>query len=357
MKSSCVFAESDLWQHLDGLTKPPRSLGQLERLAARLGAIQQTLSPLTKPRRLVLFVADHGVVAEGVSAWPVEVTGQMIDNILAGGAASSVLAKASETQLKLVDAGALSGGSEIDGASTTIAYRQARIRAGSRNLYHEPALTVDEFEAALQVGRDEAAFALEDGITVVGCGEMGIGNTTSAACLTMLLADVPWQQAVGRGAGAGDEVFFTKQHVVRSAAERARRAEAARSCRLIASVAGLEIAAMAGFFLAAHETGMTILLDGYVTTAAALIAETLAPGCAGSMIASHLSAEPGHRRALQTLGLSPFLEWDLRLGEGTGALLLMPLLDAAAAICSQMSTLGEMGIAISDAGRTPEADR
>lgn len=345
-----TLADGRIWQHLDQLTKPPRSLGRLEELAARLCAVQQTLAPVTNPRRVVLFAADHGVVAEGVSAWPAEVTGRMIDNIRTGGAASSVLADSTGTQLRLIDVGALSGGLEIDNLSSAVAYQKTRIRAGSRNLYREPALSDEEFHRALRIGRDEALRARGDGIAVVACGEMGIGNTTPAACLTVLLADIPVDEAVGRGAGAGDDVLHTKQRVVRSAVERVRRAGATRSPHAIAAVAGLEIVSMAGFFLGAREAGMTIVLDGYVTTAAALIAETLAPGCAQSMIASHLSVEPGHRGALKALDLSPFLHWDLRLGEGTGALLLMPLLDAAAAICNQMRTLDELGIA-------PEVDR
>ncbi len=312
--------------------------------------IQQTLSPITKPRRLVLFVADHGVVAEGVSAWPAEVTGLMIDNIRQGGAASSVLASEANADLRLVDVGACSGGLELSGPADQIVYRKQRIRAGSRNLHLEPAVSDGEYEQALQIGRAEAILAQREDMSVVACGEMGIGNTTSAACLTMLLADVPLNEAVGRGAGADDQVLRTKQQVVGAAVERARGSYAVSSRQAIASVAGLEIVAMAGFFVAAHEAGMTILLDGYVTTAAALIAQSLAPGCAQSMIASHLSAEPGHRGALQKLGLSPFLTWDLRLGEGTGALLLLPLLDAAAAMCGRMRTLAEMGIA-------PEAPR
>lgn len=322
----------------------------MEELAVRLCSIQQTLTPVTSPRRVVLFVADHGVVAEGVSAWPAEVTGRMIDNIRGGGAASSILAGTAGAELRLVDVGALSGGAEIDNPAPVISYRRARIRAGSRNLYHEPALSLEEFSDALQIGREEAVRAYEDGIAVVACGEMGIGNTTSAACLTMLLADLSLEQSVGRGAGAGEEVLSRKQHVVGSAVERARRGDAGRSEQAIASLAGLEIAAMAGFFLGARESGLTIVLDGYVTTAAALIAETLEPGCVTSMIAAHLSAEPGHQGTLEFLGLTPFLEWDLRLGEGTGALLLMPLLDAAAAICSRMRTLDDLGIAPERAG-------
>lgn len=316
----------------------------MEDLAARLCEIQQTLAPLTNPRRVVLFAADHGVVVEGVSAWPAEVTGRMIDNIRGGGAASSVLAAASRTELRVVDVGATSGGLEIEYPAPEIAYRRERIRAGSRNLFREPALSGDEFDRALQIGREEAALAAENSIAVVACGEMGIGNTTSAACLTMLLANVPVTDAVGRGAGSGDRVLRTKRRVVRTAVERAQAFKTAGSRQAMASVAGLEIVAMAGFFLAAHETGMTILLDGYVTTAAALIAHKIMPGCERSMIASHLSAEPGHRGALSALGLSPFLTWDLRLGEGTGALLLMPLLDAAAAMSGRMRTLAELRI-------------
>lgn len=339
------IGESEIWQHLDQLTKPPRSLGLLEELAARLCAIQQTLAPVTRPRRLVLFAADHGVVAEGVSAWPAEVTGQMIANIRSGGAASSVLANTTETQLRLVDVGSLSGPSAATAASSAISYRDARIRAGSHNLFREPAVRPEEFARALQIGREEALRAVEDGIALVACGEMGIGNTTAAACLTMLLAGVPVEQAVGRGAGADDRVLARKQAVVQTAVERVCNADAARSEPAIAALAGLEIVAMAGFYLGARQAGLTIVLDGYVTTAAALIAETLEPGCSEAMIASHLSVEPGHRRALEFLRLRPYLDWQLRLGEGTGGLLLMPMIDAAAAICSRMRTLAELGIA------------
>lgn len=343
-----MLAEGLIWQHLDQLTKPPRSLGRLEELAARLCEIQQTLSPVTRPRRMVLFAADHGVVAEGVSAWPAEVTGLMIDNIRSGGAASSVLADSTGTELALVDVGACSGRPEIVNPSPRVSYRNARIRACSRNLSREPALTRDEFERALQIGRDEAGRAVDDGMAVVACGEMGIGNTTSAACLAMLLAEVPLEEAVGRGAGAGEEVLITKRRVVQAAVARARQDHRAGSPCAIAAVTGLEITAMAGFYLGAREAGLTVVIDGYVTTAAALIAESLAPGCSQSMIAAHLSAEPGHRRSLTALGLSPFLDWSLRLGEGTGALLLMPLLDAAAAVCGRMRTFDEAGIAPED---------
>ena len=225
-----------------------------------------------------------------------------------------------------------------------IRFRRRRIRAGTRDLALEPALLLGEFEAAIHVGRDEAREAASDGMRVVAAGEMGIGNTTPSACLAMLLADVPLGEAVGRGAGADDAVLDRKRQVVELAVGRVRRRWAREPLAAVAAVAGLEIAAMAGFYAEAHAAGLTIVLDGYVAGAAALIAELLTPGAARSMIAAHLSAEPGHRFVLDRLRLRPFLHWNLRLGEGTGALLLMPLLDAAAAMTTQMARLQDLGI-------------
>jgi nicotinate-nucleotide--dimethylbenzimidazole phosphoribosyltransferase len=329
--------------HLDSLTKPPGSLGRLEELAARLCGIQQSLRPYVRPRRLVLFAADHGVVAEGVSSWPSAVTGLMIRNIVAGGAASSVLARATETDLHLVDVGALS-----ESLPACPGYHTEKVRAGTRNLAREPALTTAEFEQAWAIGERHAGQAAADGMRVVAAGEMGIGNSTAASCLAVLLADVPAEQAVGRGAGADDATLARKREIVANAAGRARETLAAEppSARgAIAAVAGLEIVAMAGFYAAAARAGLTVVLDGFIATSAALIAEHLFPGTAAALIAAHRSAEPGHAGTLRRLGLAPFLEgWQMRLGEGTGALLLMPLLDAAAAIASGMATFRDAGI-------------
>ena len=339
-----MLSTEDVWRHLDGLTKPPRSLGRLEELACRLCVIQQTLAPQTRPRRLVLFAGDHGVSASGVSAWPSAVTGLMVRTIAGGKAASTVLARESQTETVLVNVGTLD---TCDGVTTdgpAIRYRDARVRKGTRNLAEEPALTVAEFEQALEIGREEARSAAEAGNRVVLAGEMGIGNTTPAACLAMLLADVPLAEAVGRGAGADDVALARKREVVEFAVNRSREQFRTDSLAAIAGVSGLEIAAMAGFFTEAHVLKLTILLDGYVATAAALIAEHLQPGTAGSMLAAHLSAEPGHRRCLDALGLRPWLEWQMRLGEGTGALVLLPLVDAAAAMSAQMATLVSLNL-------------
>jgi len=331
------MTHEQILEHLAALAKPPGSLGRLEELAARLGFIQQTLAPRTKPRRVVLFAADHGVVAEGVSAWPSEVTQLMVQTIANGRAASSVLAASTGTGLRLVDIGTI-GPLTPEGP----VLRNRRVREGSRNLACEPALTVDEFREAWAIGEAEATDAIADGIAVVAVGEMGIGNTTPASCLIALLTGHAAEDIVGPGAGSSQSVIARKLEVVRAAVQNARPFIDSEPESAMASVCGLEIAAMAGFYRAAAVGGLTIVLDGFIATAAALIAERLHPGTARPMIASHRSAEPGHGFALDRLGLVPILDnWAMRLGEGSGAILLMPLLDAAAAIM-QMATLQDV---------------
>ncbi len=332
---------ADVQQYLDGLTKPPGSLGRLEESAVRLATIQQTLAPKTSPRRLVIFAADHGVVEAGVSLWPSSVTGLMVANILNGGAASSVLAAQFQTELHLVDVG-----TQSEPLPRRARYFPQAIRKGSRNLAHESALTRAEFDAAWAIGSEHAQHAKTDGIRLVIAGEMGIGNSTPAACLAMLLANVPLEYAVGPGAGTDETRLAKKREVVAHAVDRARVNFASNPIDAIAAVAGLEIVAIAGFFAKAAEEKLTILLDGYIATAGLLIAETLAPGTTTQVLAGHCSAEPGHQLMLDFLCLSPILEnWELRLGEGTGALLALPLLDASAAILTSMATLASFGIA------------
>lgn len=321
--------------HLNRLAKPPGSLGRLELLAVRLCGIQRTLSPCTRPRRVVVFAADHGVVAEGVTAWPSSVTGAMIRSIARGGAACTALASAENAEVVLVDVGSLS-----EPLPPQRGYEVRKVAAGTRNLAVEPAMSRREFEEAVAVGVEHARRAREEGMAVVAAGEMGIGNTTSASCLAALLADVPVEVAVGRGAGADDATLGRKRAVVEVATNRSREAFQGDPVAAMAGVAGFEIAAIAGFYMEASRLGSTIVLDGVITTAAALIAETLRPGTRDSLIAAHLSEEPAHAPMLARLGLEPLLsDWGMRLGEGTGALLAFPLLDAAAAIVSRMDAL------------------
>ena len=324
--------------HLDALAKPQGSLGRLERIAARLAVTQQSLNPKTHPRCIILFAADHGVVESGVSAWPSVVTTAMMATIASERASSNALARAANCDLRLMDVGS------ITPLTTPLPpfVSNQRIASGTQNLAHGPAMTEAQFDAAWNVGADAARAAVSDGYVLLLAGEMGIGNTTPAACLTMLLADTDATTATGKGAGADDVMRARKQGIVEGAVKRERPVFDTNPKAAIAALCGFEIAAMAGYYAAAARAGVTILLDGYVATAAALIAERLAPGTAGQMIAAHLSAEPGHRAALAALGLEPMLEWDMRLGEGTGALTALPLLDAAAALLTGVAMLAEI---------------
>ena len=210
----------------------------------------------------------------------------------------------------------------------------------------EPAVSEEEFWQAFAIGLVEAELAYEEGYNVVATGEMGIGNSTSAACLTMLLTDAELTTAVGRGAGASDAIMQRKRTIVADAVATATARIHPEPIVALASVAGLEIAAMSGFFTAADELKLTVVLDGYIATAAALLAHRLRPGCGASMIAAHRSVEAGHTAALERLQLTPYLDgWNMRLGEGTGALLMMLLLDAAAAMVSEMATFASAGMA------------
>jgi nicotinate-nucleotide--dimethylbenzimidazole phosphoribosyltransferase len=339
-----MITEATIWAHLDALAKPRRSLGRLEALAVRLAVIQQRPDPQTRPRRLVLFAGDHGVVADGVSAWPSAVTGLMVGTILAGRATSNALAATHDCALRLVDVGGVAPLPETPPPF----FRNARVAAGTASLAHGPAMTVAQAEAAWTVGADEAERAVAQGDRVLIAGEMGIGNTTPAACLTALLTGTAPDRATGPGAGAGDAMVAVKARIVAEASARAATLLDADPHAAIAAVSGYEIAAMAGFFARGAALGATLLLDGYVATAAALVAERLAPGTARAMIAGHRSAEPGHGAALAALGLDPLLDWGMRLGEGTGALVALPLLDAAATLLTGVARLDAIGVTRED---------
>jgi len=324
--------------HLDSLAKPQGSLGQLEQLAERLAWVQQSLRPATRPRCIVLFAGDHGVVENGVSAWPSAVTTAMMQTIANGRASSNALASAVQCDLRLIDTGSITPLADALPAFFT----DRRVAAGTRSLADGAAMTVDQFDAAWDIGAEAARDALSKGYRVLLAGEMGIGNTTPAACLTSLLTGVDADIATGRGAGADDAMRAHKRDIVAAAVARERPVFANAPKAAMAALCGYEIAAMAGYYAMAAQAGATLLLDGYVTTAAALIAENLVPGTAHRMIAGHLSAEPGHRAALDSLGLVPVLEWQMRLGEGSGALTALPLLDAAAALLGDVATLAEV---------------
>lgn len=335
---------AQVWAHVDALAKPRRSMGRLEEIAVELAITQCRLTPRTRPRQIVLFAGDHGCVADGVSAWPSAVTGIMVSAILGGQATSSALAAASDCALRLVDVGVAAPRP----AAPPAFFRDARVAEGTASMAHGPAMDPDQFRAAWAVGVEEADLAVDQGARLLLAGEMGIGNTTPAAALTALLAGLPAEAAVGRGAGSDERIVATKTEVVRIALERARLLLDEDPVAAIVAVAGYEIGAMAGFYARGAERGATLLLDGYVTTAAALIAERLRPGTVAAMIAGHRSAEPGHGAALAHLGLRPILDWEMRLGEGSGALTALPLLDAAAALLRDVARLDAIGVARED---------
>lgn len=340
-----TLSDEQIQEHLNQLTKPPGSLGRLETLAATLCRIQGTLKPKTTARHIALFAGDHGVVASGVSAWPSEVTALMVANIAGGGAASNALASTSATQLSLTDVGCMGEAMESNGT-----FRNARIADGTKDLSIESAMTVEQFQAALVVGREEARRVADAGMRVIAAGEMGIGNTTPATCIAALLCDldVIADDLVGAGAGADDAMVQHKRALIESAVQRVRTnhdmGDPSQRLGAVAAVGGYEIAAMAGFYAESAERGMVIVVDGLIATAGALIAEEIFPGAARHMIAAHESCEPAHINMLGRLELEPYLNWQLRLGEGTGALLMMPMLDAAAAMVGQMATFADLGI-------------
>lgn len=338
---SRLLDEQQIAVHLDRLCKPPGSLGDLEGLARRLCLVQQTLQPVTSPRRAVIFAADHGVTCEGVTAWPSQVTAAVVEQMQKQRTASGVFAQQLQCQYEVVDVGLLRG---LVATSDQTSSLDAARRRGTGNLRVEPAMERDDFEHGWMVGQMRAEEAQRAGCRLVIGGEMGIGNTTPASCLLALLAELDIDKIVGRGAGIDDAGLERKCQVVREAIARVRRLGAVGAERIACEVGGLEIVALAGFYARAAELKLVIVLDGFIATAAALLADVLRPGTHCQMIAGHASSEPGHVLALAKLGLVPLLDLHLRLGEGTGALAALPLIDLAAAMVSDMATLDELNL-------------
>jgi nicotinate-nucleotide--dimethylbenzimidazole phosphoribosyltransferase len=303
----------------------------------RLGSIQGTLKPETKPRRLIVFAGDHGVVADGVGIWPQAVTGAMVATIAAGRASCSALARACDASVRLIGVG-----SGMGEAPSSPLYSDRRVGRGTLSLAQGPAMTPDQFWAAWMAGQAAVAEARADGIRVLVLGEIGIGNTTAAAALIALGCEQDSDALVGAGAGATAETLARKRAIVRDAVARARGVIADDPVAAMAAVAGFEIVAMAGAIAAAGDADVPVVLDGVVSGAAAIVAQAVDPAALETAIASHVSAEPAHRIALESLGLEPYLDWGLRLGEGTGALLMLPMLDAAAALLKDVATLDEV---------------
>ncbi|PKQ20832.1 MAG: nicotinate-nucleotide--dimethylbenzimidazole phosphoribosyltransferase [Actinobacteria bacterium HGW-Actinobacteria-6] len=333
--------EADARERLDSLTKPPGSLGRLEDLAARVAIVQHDVRPSATPSAIVLMAGDHGVVAEGVSPYPQDVTWQMVANFSAGGAAINQLAKHAGAKLVLVDVGVVA---DTSGFADVV---QAKVRPGTENMAVGPAMTREEAAEALLTGARVAAELVAAGVRVIGTGEMGIGNTTAAAALAAAFTGTEPGSVVGRGTGLDDAGVAHKAEVIRRAL-RVNGTDELDALGVLAAVGGLEIAGMAGVMLGAAAAGVCAVSDGFISGAAALAALRLSPDMAGYIFPSHRSVEPGHTVVLEALGLEPVLELDMRLGEGTGAALAIEIIGAACAVMSGMATFAEAGVSGAD---------
>jgi nicotinate-nucleotide--dimethylbenzimidazole phosphoribosyltransferase len=334
-------AEADARAALDAKTKPRGSLGRLEDLACRVAAIRGTATPGALAPAIVVCAADHGIAEEGVSAYPPEVTGQMLRNFADGGAAVCVLARQAGARLVVVDVGVREpvGGDAI---------LDRRVRAGTANATLGPAMTRAEAERAVAVGIELADELADDGIGIVALGEMGIANTTAASALTAALLRADPTGLCGRGTGVDDAGLERKVAAVWRALE-ANCVSPRDPLGALAGVGGLEIAALTGLVLGCAARRTPVLVDGFITAAAALAAVCIESRCAGTLIAAHRSPEPGHRLILTALGLEPLLQLDMRLGEGSGAALALPIVASALAILADLATFQTAGVTDSGA--------
>lgn len=320
------------------LTKPPGALGRLEDVACWFAARQRREIPVALVPAISVFAGDHGVTDEGISAFPSVVTAEMVRNFARGGAAINVLARFIDARLSVVDVGVLAPLDEV----TNIV--RAKVRAGTANLARTAAMTYAEAEAALAAGRARAQADVDAGCNLLIAGDMGIGNTTASACLVCGLANADPELVVGIGTGVDTQGRNRKVEVVRRALARVAANKPADGTGWLAEVGGLEIGAIAGYYLRAAELGVPALVDGFIATAGALVARAIEPSVTDWLIASHRSFEMGHHIALESLRLTPLLDLGMRLGEGSGAALCVPLLQGAIRLHAEMATFAEAGV-------------
>lgn len=322
--------DSHIWpflqQHLDNLTKPRGSLGRLEELARDYGVMRGSKDLVLQKRAIFTFAADHGVSRSGVSAYPREVTAQMVLNFLRGGAAINVLCRHYGIKNVVVDVGV---DHEFENMPDLVA---RKIKRGTENFLERPAMTVDEATRALQVGIDCA-----EGYDLIGTGDMGIGNTTASAAILAVIAGLPVEEVVGRGTGIGDEQLHHKSQIIKEAIQR-RKPDPQNALDVLTKIGGLEIAAIAGLILGAASRRIPVVVDGFISGAAAMIATTLSPDSRAYIFFSHLSRERGHVRMMEVLHARPILDLGLCLGEGTGAAIAMDVITVAVRLYNEMAT-------------------
>jgi nicotinate-nucleotide--dimethylbenzimidazole phosphoribosyltransferase len=323
--------------HQNVLTKPPGSLGRMEALSIQLAGIRGDSLPRVDRKAVVVVAADHGVTAEGVSAYPAEVTAQMVLNFLRGGAAINVLARQAGARVTVVDVGVAA---ELPEHPDLV---QRKIAAGTANMTRGPAMTREQALQAVEIGLEIAGQEAARGLDLIATGEMGIGNTTPASAITALYTGLPVVAVTGRGTGVDDQGLDRKV----AAIERALAFHAldpSDPMAALAAIGGFELGAIAGICLGAAGQRIPVIVDGFISAAGALLAVALCPAVKPYLIASHLSVERGHTALWEAMGLQPLLDLDLRLGEGTGAVLAMHLVEAACRILSEMATFADAGI-------------
>jgi len=319
------------------LTKPPGALGRLEAIAIQLASLQGQERPTLERAQITVFAADHGVAAEGVSAFPQAVTGEMVKNFARGGAAISVLAREQGVRLEVVDLGTVNDPGPLDGVL------RVRIGSGTANFTQGPAMTHEQFEQALAAGRASVDRAVAAGAQLFIAGEMGIGNTTAAAALACGLSGLSGQLMAGPGTGLSDEGVARKAALI----DRALACHAGQltvPAEALRRLGGFELAAIAGACIACAQKGLPLLVDGFIVTAAALAAVRMRPAVRDWLLFAHASAEPGHVRLLRMLDAQPLIDLGLRLGEGSGAAVALPLLRLACALHNGMATFAEAGV-------------
>ena len=330
--------DSALQDKMNNKTKPLGSLGRLEQLAMQVGRIQNTLTPALSKPYILVFAGDHGAAKAGVSAFPQEVTWQMVENFLAGGAGINVFARSNGMALKVIDAGVAHDFGHRDSLI------DAKMGPGTRIYIVEPAMSAAECAAALAKGAEIARALADEGCNVLGFGEMGIGNTAAASLITHALTGASLTECVGRGTGLDDTGLARKRDLLTQAAARAALPANADAMTVLAEFGGFEIVMMAGAMLGAAERGMTLLIDGFIVTSALLAASRIAPSITEYCIFCHRSVEPGHLAQLKDLKADPLVDLGLRLGEGTGAALAWPIVKAAVAFLNEMASFESAGV-------------
>ncbi|RKN72950.1 nicotinate-nucleotide--dimethylbenzimidazole phosphoribosyltransferase [Paenibacillus ginsengarvi] len=323
-------------RQIDRLTKPPGSLGRLEEIARQIAGITGVLNPDLSRKAVVVMAGDHGVCEEGVSAFPAEVTPQMVLNFLNGGAAVNVLARHVGADVVCVDIGV---NSDIGHPDLLV----RKVGRGTGNIAVGPAMTREEAVQAIGIGIETVESLVDRGYRLFATGEMGIGNTTPSSALLTALTGADIESAVGRGTGIGDETLRRKRDVI-GRALRVNRPDADDPLDVLAKVGGYEIAGLVGVILGAAANRCPVVVDGFISSVAALVASRIAPVAKGFMLPSHLSHERGHRLLMEHLGLRPILQMDMRLGEGTGAVMTFPIVEASMKLMNEMATFESAGV-------------